>query len=197
MPTRDELDRITGWFRARLPEEWAPTEAEITVDREEITVLLALTDVALADADSDDVAAEARGARAEAFREESRKRRMELAEAAQRRFGRAVSWGVRVPGPGGPGSEGGRDSGDASVGPDDADRHRELWTHVAAPVMTRLRQPQRMVLDTLVEAGVARSRADALAWCVRLVGQHEDDWLGELRAAMTGVREVRERGPRA
>jgi hypothetical protein len=44
---------------------------------------------------------------------------------------------------------------------------------------------------------VARSRADALAWCVRLVGQHEDDWLGELRSAMTGVREVRERGPRA
>ena len=43
--------------------------------------------------------------------------------------------------------------------------------------MTRLRQPQRMVLDTLVDAGVARSRSDALAWCVRLVGQHEDDWL--------------------
>ena len=49
--------------------------------------------------------------------------------------------------------------------------------------MTRLRQPQRQVLDTLVDAGVARSRADALAWCVRLVGQHEDDWLGELREA--------------
>ena len=53
--------------------------------------------------------------------------------------------------------------------------------------MTRLRQPQRIVLDTLVEAGVARSRADALAWCVRLVGQHEGDWLGDLRSAMTGV----------
>ena len=44
--------------------------------------------------------------------------------------------------------------------------------------MTRLRQPQRLVLDTLVDAGVARSRSDALAWCVRLVGQHEEDWLG-------------------
>ena len=50
--------------------------------------------------------------------------------------------------------------------------------------MTRLRQPQRLVLDTLVDAGVARSRSDALAWCVRLVGQHEDDWLAELRDAM-------------
>ncbi len=187
MTTKDELDRITGWFRARLPEEWAPTEAEITVDREEITVLVALPDVAIAAGDSDDVAAEARAARAEAFREETRKRRMELAEAAQRRFGRAVSWGVSL-GPAGTDVHGTTAA---------TDRHRELWTHVAAPVMTRLRQPQRLVLDTLVEAGVARSRADALAWCVRLVGQHEDDWLGELRAAMTGVREVRERGPRA
>ncbi|QIK67637.1 hypothetical protein G7072_15910 [Nocardioides sp. HDW12B] len=184
MTTKDELDRVTGWFRARLPEEWAPTEAEITVDREEITVLIGLPDVAVAEGDSDEVAAEARGARAEAFREETRKRRMDVAEAAQRRFGRAVSWGVAI------GARAAEDTGDGV-------RHRELWTHVAAPVMTRLRQPQRLVLDTLVEAGVARSRADALAWCVRLVGQHEDDWLGELRAAMTGVREVRERGPRA
>jgi len=75
--------------------------------------------------------------------------------------------------------------------------HRELWTHVAAPAMTRLRQPQRMVLDALVEAGVARSRADALVWCVRLVGQHEADWLTELRDAMTAVADVREKGPTA
>ena len=30
--------------------------------------------------------------------------------------------------------------------------------------------PERRVLDTLIDAGVARSRSDALAWCVRLVG---------------------------
>ena len=75
--------------------------------------------------------------------------------------------------------------------------HEELWTHVAAPVMTRLRQPQRQVLDTLVESGVARSRADALAWCVRLVGQHEGDWLAQLREAMTAVDDVRRQGPAA
>jgi hypothetical protein len=61
--------------------------------------------------------------------------------------------------------------------------------------MTRLRQPQRLVLDTLVESGVARSRADALSWCVRLVGQHSDEWLAELRSAMENVKAVRERGP--
>ena len=73
--------------------------------------------------------------------------------------------------------------------------HAELWTHVAAPVMTRLRQPQRLVLDTLVDAGVARSRSDALAWCVRLVGQHEEDWLGELREAMDIGRRRTQQGP--
>ena len=105
-----------------------------------------------------------------------RAERMTLAREAQHRFERTVSWGVRL------GDEGG---------------HGELWTHVAAPVMTRLRQPQRLVLDTLVEAGVARSRADALAWCVRLVGQHSEEWLSELREALEGVQAVRDRGPAA
>ena len=63
--------------------------------------------------------------------------------------------------------------------------------------MTRLRQPQRLVLDTLVDAGVARSRSEALAWCVRLVGQHEEDWLAELRDAIDKVADVRDKGPAA
>ena len=41
------------------------------------------------------------------------------------------------------------------------------------------------MLDTLVAAGVARSRADALAWCVRLVSQHTDEWLSELEEALS------------
>jgi len=61
--------------------------------------------------------------------------------------------------------------------------------------MTRLRQAERLVLDTLVDAGVARSRSEGLAWAVRLVGQHADEWLAELRRAMEGVEEVRRRGP--
>lgn len=176
MTKTDELDRVVGWFRARLPEEWSPGEAEVTVDREEITVLLRLTEPSVAPDDSAEVRDEARRSSAAAFREDTRQRRMDLADQAGRHLGRTVSWGAVV--------------GDETP-------HRVLWTHVAAPVMTRLRQPQRRVLDTLVEAGVARSRADALAWCVRLVGQHEGDWLEELRSAMTGVQEVRRRGPSA
>jgi len=71
------------------------------------------------------------------------------------------------------------------------------FTRLSVPVMTRIPQPERIVLDTLVEAGVARSRSDALRWCVRLVGQGQREWLSELDAAMASVREVRDHGPDA
>ena len=172
MTNESATEKIVGWFEGRLPAEWRATPADITRDREEIVVLLTQPDVELADP-TDVALAEARIGRAKAFREETRSRRMEIAREAEHRFKAKVSWGVVV--------------GD----------HRELWTHVAAPVMTRLRQPQRQVLDTLVEAGVARSRSEALAWCVRLVGQHENDWLTDLRDAMTSVSDVRAKGPTA
>jgi len=72
-----------------------------------------------------------------------------------------------------------------------------MFTTLSVPVMTRLRQAERRVLDTLVDAGVARSRSDALAWCVRLVGEHEDSWLGALRDALRQVEQVRAEGPRS
>ena len=177
MITAEMRERVGGWFAGRLPEEWRSAPAEMTIDREEIIVRLSIPDVALPDDTSDAARAEARAGRAKAFREETRGRRIEIAREAEHRYDATVSWGVVI------------GEGDGA--------HRELWTHVAAPAMTRLRQPQRMVLDALVEAGVARSRADALVWCVRLVGQHEADWLTELRDAMTAVADVREKGPAA
>jgi hypothetical protein len=109
----------------------------------------------------------------DSFRESTRARRIEIAAAAESRWYRKVAWGVRI--------------GDLGV----------MFTHLAIPAMTRLRIRERRVLDTLVESGVARSRADALAWCVRLVGTHTHDWLEELRVAMQAVEEIRERGPDA
>jgi len=173
MITNEALERVRGWFYGRLPNDWQAESPEITVDREEITVMLTLPDVDLAKGVSDAEAAETRAGRTKAFREETRDKRISIAREAEHRFDRKVSWGVTV--------------GDRS----------ELFTHIAVPVMTRLRQPQRQVLDTLVDAGVARSRADALAWCVRLVGQHSDDWLSELRDAMSQVADVRSKGPAA
>jgi hypothetical protein len=55
--------------------------------------------------------------------------------------------------------------------------------------------PQRKVLDTLVEAGVARSRSHAVAWCVALVAERQEDWLADLRSALTQVQKVRAEGP--
>jgi len=175
MITNEQQEKVQGWFAGRLPKEWTGEPAQVTVDREEITVVLTIEDVAVDGSEVEQ--AEARAGRARAFREETRDARIEIAREAEHRYRRKVAWGVKV------------GQGDA--------QHEELWTHVAAPVMTRLRQPQRLVLDTLVEAGVARSRSEALAWCVRLVGQHEEEWLTELREAMTSVADVRSKGPAA
>ena len=158
-------DDAQSWFEGRLPDGWFGS-VDVTVDREEITVVGTLTDQT-----ADDAAAQGRISR---FREETRDPRITIADEAQARYGRKVSWGVRLDGI-----------------PDQT----ALFTHVAAPVMTRLRQPQRQVLDTLVDAGVARSRSDALAWSVRLVGQHADEWLGQLREAMSEVDKLRSQGP--
>lgn len=173
MITSEQLERVRGWFTGRLPEEWRVAPPEITVDRDEITVVLTIEDVDLPDGSSDAERAEARAGRAKAFREDTRERRIRIAREAEHRYDRKVSWAVRV--------------GDRT----------ELFTHVSAPTMTRLRQPERLVLDTLVDSGVARSRADALAWCVRLVREHEGEWLAELREAMEHVADVRDRGPAA
>ena len=164
---------ITSWLVGRLPDAWTSTPARITVDRDEITIMLTVAEPEL-DSDATDAdRAEALAGRVAGFREETREARMQIAREAEHRFERKLAWGVVV--------------GDRS----------ELFTHLAVPVMTRLRQPERMVLDTLVSANVARSRADALAWCVRLVGEHTGDWLTELRDAMQAVDRLRAEGPTA
>lgn len=160
------------WFAGRVPDAWFTGDPAVTVDREEITVIGRLP------AAAEDTEARAAG-RAARFREETRAERMRIADEAQQKYGRKVSWGVEIGG------------GDQSAG------QRTLFTHIAVPVMTRLKQPERRVLDTLVEAGVARSRSDALAWSVRLVGQHAEDWLSKLREAMAEVDDLRAKGPAA
>ena len=152
------------WFAGRLPDGWFD-DVEVTVDREEITVVGTLAGI-----DPETDASEAEG-RISRFRAETREQRMAVADEAQARYQRTVSWGARVGGT------------------------TAMFTHLAVPVMTRLRQPERTVLDTLVDAGVARSRSDALAWCVRLVGEHAESWLGDLREAMTEVDKLRAKGP--
>jgi hypothetical protein len=141
------------------------TAVEVTVDREEILIHGTIP------APEGTATPDAEAGRITRFREETRGARIEVARELEGRTGLKVSWGVTC--------------GATS----------QVFTRLSVPVMTRLQQPQRKVLDTLVEAGVARSRSDALAWCVRLVAQHEGDWLTELDSAMTSVRQARANGP--
>ena len=168
-------EQIRGWFAGRLPGEWFTSQAEIVVDREEITIVGTLPEPETSaggttQATDAENAAAAEG-RIKRFREDTRSRRIEIAREAEHRFRRKVAWGASCAG------------------------HSEMFTTLSVPVMTRLRQPERRVLDTLVDSGVARSRSDALAWCVRLTGEHADSWLTELRDALRRVEEVRSQGP--
>ncbi|MEV4566944.1 hypothetical protein AB0K12_24525 [Nonomuraea sp. NPDC049419] len=169
MATDDVTAQVRGWFTGRLPGDWFTGAPEIIIDREEIAVLGPLPDP------PQDVPGAERAALidglARRFREETRERRIEIAREAEHKFRQKVSWGVVCGG------------------------ETVMFTTLSVPVMTRLRQAERQVLDTLVAAGVARSRSDALAWCVRLVGRHTDTWLADLRDALQHVDRVRAAGP--
>jgi hypothetical protein len=164
-------DEITGWFAGRVPATWFSGTPQVRADREEIWVVGTLPDVELGNDASKESVAAARAGRIKQFREETRDARMEIAEEAHKRFGRSTAWGVKI--------------GDTE----------EMFTHLALPVMTRLRLPERDILDTLINSGVARNRAHALAWCVRLVERNEKEWLKELRDAIAKVGQVRNSGP--
>ncbi|MEU1982131.1 hypothetical protein [Nocardia sp. NPDC019395] len=176
-----EATDVPEWFAGRLPSDWFTGPPAIEIDRDEIVVIgelpLPRPDVASgekgsAEGEASTVPEATKEGAVSRFRESTRSARMQIADEAQHRYGRSVAWGVSIEG------------------------RRILFTHLAVPVMTRLRQPERKVLDTLVDAGVARSRADALAWAVKLVGEHTESWLEELRAAMRKVDDLRSEGPR-
>jgi hypothetical protein len=163
---------LAAWLAGRIPDEWFTGAPRLTVDRDEVLVVGDLEAPAPAEGDPS-AGPDAEQGRIARFREQTRDDRIRIAREIEQRDGRKVAWGARC--------------GSSEV----------IFTSLAAPVMTRLRQPERITLDTLVDAGVARSRSHALAWCVRLVGKHTGDWLAELRTAMADVERVRNAGPDA
>ena len=166
-PTTD----AAAWITGATPDGWFTEPPEVVIDRDEIIIWGRVAAPELAEGATDADRAAAQAGRVNQFREDTRDDRIRVARQVEYRYQRKVAWGVR--------------SGDTS----------ELFTHLAAPVMTRLRQPERQVLDTLVDSGVARSRSEALAWCVRMTGEHTEEWLGELRDALAKVDELRKKGP--
>jgi hypothetical protein len=170
--SRGNEAELRGWFTGRLPGDWYVEPPVIQVDREEVTIVGTLPEPTLTDSEGSDAEREAAAeGRIRRFREETRSRRIEIAREAEHKFRRKVSWGATCAG------------------------ITEMFTTFSVPVMTRLRQSERRVLDTLVEAGVARSRSDALGWCVRLTGENTEAWLASLREALAKVEEVRAAGP--
>jgi hypothetical protein len=162
-------EEIKGWLTGRLPKEWFSGAPEVRMDDDEIWVVGTLPDVQTTGG-ADAVKAAREGA-IQRFRESTRDERMKIADEARQRFGRSIAWGAK------------------------AGEQTALFTHMAVPVMTRLRLPEREVLDTLVRSGVARSRSHALAWCVRLVAKNESSWISELKDALSKVGDIRSQGP--
>ena len=170
-PESVPADDASAWISGLLPDDLFTGTPQITVDRDEIVIIGNIQEPTVGEDSSDADRAAAQAGRITRFRETTRDQRIGLAQQIEHRYQRKVAWGATC--------------GDS----------QQMFTTLSAPVMTRLRQPQRQVLDTLVDAGVARSRSEALAWCVHLVGEHTQEWLEELRTAMNAVGELRRRGP--
>ena len=173
MTSATKTQDLAGWFAGRLPDDWFTEPPEVTTDREEILVVGRLAEPDYPK-DADD-AAKADGPRrphpalprGHPRAAHAHRRRSRAAHRPQGRVGRACAATSEACSP-----------------------------QLAVPVMTRLRMSERQVLDTLVGAGVARSRSDALAWCVRLVRDHEGEWIDQLRDALVAVHEARATGPK-
>ena len=128
-PDAPDASDAAGWFTGRLPGDWfagAP-DGDRRPRRDPGRRRTAGADRRVRRRRAASAAAES--GRIARFREDTRGQRIEIARQAQYRYGRDVSWGARL--------------GDTE----------ELFTTLSAPVMTRLRQPERQVLDTLVDSG--------------------------------------------
>ena len=177
------LDDVAAWFTRQVPSDWLVDSPRLVADRDELLVTLPIQSKPLSEARSPDAeVAEGSdtaidgedGSEALAiaeFREATREQRVAIALRAEAMWARKVSWAVSC--------------GDSV----------RTFSNASVPVMTRLRIAERRVLDTLIESGVAKSRSEALAWCVKLVDRHEAEWLAKLRDAMADVEKVRGEGP--
>ena len=164
---KPSVDGLSGWLSGRLPDPWFEGAPTVVVDRDEILIVGRLSAPEVAEGADDVSVAAAEVGRLSRFREETREERMAVAREAEHLFGRNIAWGAEVGGT------------------------RQVFTNLSVPVMTRLRQPERLVLDTLVDSGVARSRSDALV-VVRKAGGHQYRDVVGRPASSHGVGRVRQ-----
>src|SRR5438046_2861513 len=108
-----ELGSIKGWFAGRLPDGWF-AGVDVAVEDDQIVVIGTLPETKLGSTPEEKEGAAA--GRIARFREETRGERIGIAQEAEERFHKFVTWGAKLggvtkrfnPGGGGRGSGGGR-----------------------------------------------------------------------------------------
>ncbi|MDE3075391.1 MAG: hypothetical protein KGJ86_08170 [Chloroflexota bacterium] len=161
-----DVAQLKEWLLNHLPATVAAAEPDISVDGDEILIVLKLNTSSIAEEQN---RPEAERALIERRRNETRGLRTQAGRRLGRSFGRAVSWGMQA--------------GDSL----------ELFTNNTAPVMTRLSRQERHVLDALITAKVANTRSGALGYVVRTFAAEHQEWLAEVQEAMSRVAGLREK----
>jgi hypothetical protein len=105
-----EFGSIKGWFAGRLPDGWF-TGTEVTLEDDQIVVLGTLPELKNVGSTPEEKEGAAAG-RIARFREETRGERIGIAQEAEERFKKYVTWGAKLGGvtkrfnPGGGGRSG-------------------------------------------------------------------------------------------
>src|SRR5713101_7376616 len=105
-----EFGSIKGWFAGRLPDGWF-TGTEVTLEDDQIVVLGTLPELKNVGSTPEEKEGAAAG-RIARFREETRGERIAIAQEAEERFKKYVTWGAKLGGvtkrfnPGGGGRSG-------------------------------------------------------------------------------------------
>src|SRR5437762_2405391 len=90
-----ELGAIKGWFTGRLPDGWF-TGVEVAVEDDQIVVIGNLPEINVGSTPEEKEGAAA--GRIARFREETRGNRIGIAQEAEERFKKYVTWGAQVGG---------------------------------------------------------------------------------------------------
>src|SRR5256885_6328893 len=90
-----ELGSIKGWFAGRLPDGWF-AGVEVAVEDDQIVVIGALPETNLGSTPEEKEGAAA--GRIARFREETRGQRIGIAQEAEERFKKYVTWGAKLGG---------------------------------------------------------------------------------------------------
>ena len=162
---------IVGWVSGALPPDLYRGAPTVEVDRDEILVVGDVGSPEVPEGLDADGTAAAEAARISRFREETRDQRIAVARQGEARYDRPISWGAT------------------------AGATTQRFTTVHARTATRLDLDQRKLLDHLVEAGIAKNRPQALAWCVTLVQQNEDQWITRLKESLETLNHTRQDAP--